>query len=334
MKTNRSNEARSCPNDASLGTTCSPEKATRKATVWFAIGAFTACLALLLVLGTMTNWFGWGTHPATVDPSLDPSLDPDAIPEEPNPWESRVVGVISLGDERIIWPSYGWDPMGPDEPDIIIPPWNGLSTAYSLYERLVQASDPDAIFAILVSPHYGAPSDYVFGGQTVEEIQAHISVMNEQYPRMGQLLKDGAYLCHGDAVYTTGVNGVRWIESLYHERVAFYGADLLSRYASDGVFREQELRQDFEELKRNLLAAEETLRAAYQSCAAERTSAAAPLLRSLGLTNVELINGRVLLLATRAELMAVDETQLTAYRLSQFHPEMLDNDYTEPDEPD
>ena len=330
MKTNQSNEARSTPNDASLRATGAPEKARRTATAWYTIGALAGCLALLLVLGAVTDWFGMSSPPATVDPSVDP----DAVPEEPKPWESMVVGAISLGDERIIWPPYGWDPMGPDEPDVVIPPWNGLSTSYSLYEKLVQASDPDEIYAILVSPQYGAPSDYVFGGQTVEEIQSHISVMNEQYPRMGQLLKDGAYLCHGDAVYTTGVDGVRWIESLYHERVAFYGADLLARYAADGVFREQELQKDFEELKRNLLAAEETLRAAYQSCAAERTSAAAPLLRSLGLGNVELINGRVLLLATRAELMAADESQLNADRFSQFHLEMLGNDYTEPDEPD
>ena len=299
-----------------------------KRRIWYVLGSAVTCLVLLLIIGTVTNWFGLTDSPST---NNDPSADPTVPTDEVNAWESMVIGTIPLGDERIVWPSYGWDPMGPDEPDIIIPPWNGLSTSYSLYERLVRPSDPTVIFAILVSPHYGAPSDYVFDGQTVEEIQAHIAVMNEQYPRMGQLLKDGMYLCHGEALYTTGVNGERWAESLYHERVAFYGAELLSHYASDGVFREQELRQDFEELERNLLAAEETLQAAYRACAAERTDNAVPLLRSLGLTNVELVNGRVCLLATRAELMAVDENQLTGYRFSELHPEMLTEDSVDPD---
>jgi len=116
------------------------------------------------------------------------------------------------------------------------------SVGYRLYEAL-EAGDDDDIFAILARPSV----DYTFryNGKALAEYYTEMCNERNLSEILAQLLKEGDSLKYGEALYKTGTpTGEKWAQSLYEERIAYYGDTILGRYIVNGEFLSGKVEQD------------------------------------------------------------------------------------------
>ena len=170
-----------------------------------------------------------------------------------------------LANDSVVWASNGvfqTDDEGFSE-------WNGKTVAMGLVAAL-DGADDDTVFAILGRAPFA--EDFVFNGKTLAEYYAAMANESILPETLGQLRKDGGALKYGKALYETGTpEGEKWAQSLYEERVAFYGEELLNRYIVDGEFLEEKLQNDQREAlgKTEAHDAYEEARSAYLAALAD-----------------------------------------------------------------
>lgn len=121
--------------------------------------------------------------------------------------------------------------------------WNNHdSISFRLCEAL-ESGNKDDVFAIFAMP----AKDYTFEykGKTLADYYLAMSEERNLPDKLLQLLKEGDSLKYGEALYKTGTpTGEIWYQSLYEERVAFYGNTILEKYIVDGQFLVEELERD------------------------------------------------------------------------------------------
>ena len=116
------------------------------------------------------------------------------------------------------------------------------SVGYRLYEAL-EAGDDDDVFAILARP--SIDYTFIYNGKTLAEYDS--DMYNERIlpDLLCQLLKEGDSLKYGEALYKTGTpTGEKWAQSLYEERIAYYGETILRKYIVNGEFLSEIVEQD------------------------------------------------------------------------------------------
>lgn len=106
--------------------------------------------------------------------------------------------------------------------------------------------NPGAVFSVLAAyrPATANITDFTYEGKTLAEWA--IAADNERIlpDKMAELLKLGDELKYGTALYETGTpDGIKWYQSLYEEKVAYFG-DLIDKYIVDGNFLRDALEKD------------------------------------------------------------------------------------------
>ena len=120
--------------------------------------------------------------------------------------------------------------------------WNGKNVSFRLNTAL-ETDDSEIVYAIYARPFID--DNYTFEGKTLKDYYLDMANETNLPEKLLQLLKDGDSLKYGEELYTTGApNGEKWVESLYNERVNFYGKELLSKYIVDGNFLKEKLEED------------------------------------------------------------------------------------------
>ncbi len=184
------------------------------------------------------------------DPS-SPSEGEKPLPgkEEPLDSNSSPGPVIPPVEEREIWGE-----TTDVSPDALIR-WEEQHDYVTLRldAALKSGSDTD-VFAVFARPPID-PS-FVFEGRTLGEYASDMGYERDLPEKLGQLQKEGDSLKYGPALYETGTpEGEKWARSLYEERVAFYGSEVLSKYLVDGEFLKDDLVRDIAEAEKKTDAA-------------------------------------------------------------------------------
>lgn len=120
--------------------------------------------------------------------------------------------------------------------------WNDKQVTFRLNEAL-ETNDSEIVYAIYTKPFID--DNYIFEGRTLKEYYLDMANETNLPEKLSQLLKEGDSLKYKGKLYTTGTpDGERWTESLYNERVNYYGNDILNKYIVDGNFLKEKLEED------------------------------------------------------------------------------------------
>ncbi len=131
--------------------------------------------------------------------------------------------------------------------------WEGHTVGLRLYQALSSSWSLDTELYIIARP--AIDYEYVYQGKTLAEYYYDMGYERALPEKLTQLLKDGDSLKYGTALYETGTpEDEKWAQSLYEERVAFYGEALLAKYIQDGQFLKEKLLQDIEAAKQQTAA--------------------------------------------------------------------------------
>lgn len=121
--------------------------------------------------------------------------------------------------------------------------WNGKTVTYSLWNILESSGDGDTL-ALLVKP-LSYDSSFVYEGKTPEQYADAWDEERNLPEKLNMLLKDGDSLKYGTLLYEEGTpDGEKWAESLYEEKISFYGDDILNAYIQNGMFLRDKLEND------------------------------------------------------------------------------------------
>lgn len=113
---------------------------------------------------------------------------------------------------------------------------------YRLYDAL-ESGEADAVFAILARP--AVDYTFIYNGRSLEEYDYDMYNEHNLPDLLEQLLKEGDSLKYGEELYKTGTpTGEKWDQSLYEERIAFYGEAILEKYIVNGEFLREKVEQD------------------------------------------------------------------------------------------
>lgn len=113
---------------------------------------------------------------------------------------------------------------------------------YRLYDAL-ESGEADDVFAILARP--AVDYTFIYNGRTLEEYDYDMYNEHNLPDLLEQLLKEGDSLKYGEELYKTGTpTGEKWYQSLYEERIAFYGEAILEKYIVNGEFLREKVEQD------------------------------------------------------------------------------------------
>ncbi|EWM55068.1 hypothetical protein [Ruminococcus flavefaciens] len=116
------------------------------------------------------------------------------------------------------------------------------SVGYRLYNAL-ESGEEDDVFAILARP--AVDYTFIYNGKTLEEYDSDMYNEHILPDQLEQLLKEGDSLKYGEELYKTGTpTGEKWYQSLYEERIAFYGEAILEKYIVNGEFLREKVEQD------------------------------------------------------------------------------------------
>lgn len=122
--------------------------------------------------------------------------------------------------------------------------WGNKAVLRGLADALEEAP-ADRVFDILAHPYidYG----FVFEGRTLAEYYSDMCEERNLPEILAQLLKEGDALKYGTALYESGTpEGEKWAQSLYEERIEFYGTGILDKYIADGEFLRGQVESDLE----------------------------------------------------------------------------------------
>lgn len=120
--------------------------------------------------------------------------------------------------------------------------WEGKSVGFGLLSAL-EAAGPEDVLAIRVRPEFDG--SYTVQGKTLAEYEAEAAEERLLPDKLMQLLKEGGDLKYGTALYETGLpSGEKWAQSLYEERIAYYGSAILEKYVVNGEFLADKLQED------------------------------------------------------------------------------------------
>ena len=123
------------------------------------------------------------------------------------------------------------------------------SVGCRLYEVL-ESGDDDDVFAILARPV--VEYTFLYNGKTLAEYYSDMCNERNLSEILGQLLKEGDSLKYGEALYKTGTPfGEKWAQSLYEERIAYYGETILGKYIVNGEFLSEKVEQDISSAMNN-----------------------------------------------------------------------------------
>lgn len=123
------------------------------------------------------------------------------------------------------------------------------SVSCRLYEVL-ESGDDDDVFAILARPV--VEYTFLYNGKTLAEYYSDMCNERNLPEILGQLLKEGDSLKYGEALYKTGTPfGEKWAQSLYEERIAYYGETILGKYIVNGEFLSEKVEQDISSAMNN-----------------------------------------------------------------------------------
>ena len=130
--------------------------------------------------------------------------------------------------------------------------WNHLSVGGPLKNAIEH--NPESVFAIRATyrPTTGNITSFTYEGKTLAELALAAEDERMLPEKMLQLLKEGDSLKYGTALYETGTpSGEKWAKSLYEEKIAFYGEELLGKYIVDGEFLRETLEKDIADFNEN-----------------------------------------------------------------------------------
>ncbi len=136
--------------------------------------------------------------------------------------------------------------------DALIEKIGNKQVSYGLAQALKNASD-DMVFDISARPY--VDYDFEYNGKTLNEYYKEWTEERMLPEKYGQLLKDGDSLKYGEKLYGEGTpDGERWIQSLYEQRIEFYGMDFLEKYID---FEKEEFMTDilYKDMESSKLAA-------------------------------------------------------------------------------
>ena len=122
---------------------------------------------------------------------------------------------------------------------------NKISVYGSLYNALNES--PDAEFTVIATyrPVAAEITDFTFEGKSLLGWWEYDN--DSMLERMWALLKCGDELKYGEDICKDGtLDGYRWDEALYREKVAYIGEDLISKYIVGGEFLADELKRDID----------------------------------------------------------------------------------------
>lgn len=135
-------------------------------------------------------------------------------------------------------------PMFIDNEEESISLWQNKILKNGLFQAVQNANSGDLLEIVALSPK---DYDFIYQGISLYDYYTAMGTEQDLPDKLGQLLKEGDALKYGTALYETGTpDGEQWYQSLYEERIAFYGDDILSRYLIDGEFLKEKLEQDLQ----------------------------------------------------------------------------------------
>ncbi len=143
--------------------------------------------------------------------------------------------------------------------------WNGKWITGSLYDALRSSENKNCVFAISPILLY-VDEEYEHNGKTIAEYESAAEEYRMTYYKFGELLKMGDSLKYGEALVSGAPNGEKWAETLYNERIEYFGEDLLAKYIVDGEFLKEKLEEDmteYAEYERIARESYDTARKAY-----------------------------------------------------------------------
>ena len=133
------------------------------------------------------------------------------------------------------------------------------SVSIRLYDAL-EAGNSDDVFAMLARP--AIDYDFEFNGKTIAAYYSDMCNESNLWGILSELLKEGDYLKYGTALYETGTpDGEKWAQSLYEERVKYYGDAILEKYIVNGEFLKDKLEQNIETAKNSTEATDAYVKA-------------------------------------------------------------------------
>lgn len=176
--------------------------------------------------------------------------------------------------------------------------WNGKQIGYELWEVLQKDTSGKTI-AIVASPRINF--QFVYHGKTIAQYEAEAEEEKELVNKLRSLLKYGESLKYGEALYTTGTpDGELWAKSLYEEKIAYYGTELLAKYIVNGVFFSDRVEADI-----TLAEADTSAKDAYDEAVSayysQTVAAAASAFSAAGLSCSVTGHGNALLFFVTAE---------------------------------
>ncbi len=219
--------------------------------------------------------------------------------------------------DMIIWEK---QTVGGDIPDNAIESrytWKDKKVSKSLLQALKDAGGSDWFAICIGFAHAEYAADYVYDGKTVSEWEAQRKeYVDLAYEFLPQLLKEGDYLKLGEKIYTEGApDGTKYVKSLYEERVAYYGMELLDKYILNGEFDEAQVEKDIEETVEKTEESEKIIYEGKSLFLKEKATVGYDLLMQMGF-NVEFKNDHGFLFITKNEFSELSGSEWCDYIFS------------------
>ena len=201
----------------------------------------------------------------------DTSADPAETSDPGDGENTNVPNAPKLTDDEVDVPAQPPEPPYDEDNDMpgasagpaAFINWTNKIIGYSLYTAF-ENTPADSVMEIKASPYLS--DDFVYGGKTLGQLQDEAYAELHYPEKLLMLLKEGDDLKYGEALCQTGnAEGIKWARSLYDEKVAFYGQELLDKYIVGGVFLKEQLEAEIAESQFSD-AAQRTYNAACEAC--------------------------------------------------------------------
>ncbi len=236
-----------------------------------------------------------------------------------------IIGILGSGDDNILPPPAELDSIiwcqpatEYDQPDISAEErlyvWKGKNVSKDLYSALQQAEDGEWLALCIGWTNSEDALNYVYKERTIGEWKAERdNVLHLGYSLLPELLKEGDYLKLGEKICTEGApDGTKYAKSLYEERIAYYGKDLLAVYISDGEFDTAQVENDINVSIEKEKSIHKIIQDGRSEFLKEKSDACYAALKQKGY-NVVFKNDYYFLFITKDEFSKLNSSQVSGY---------------------
>ncbi|MBR5410498.1 MAG: hypothetical protein IK104_07475 [Clostridia bacterium] len=215
------------------------------------------------------------------------------VPETETPTQDTPV---PQDDDSVIW----GDTHGTLPSAYVL--WNGKQIDYYLW-TVLQSDTSGKVIAIVASP--AIDYQFVYDGKTIARYEAEAYEERLLPEKLQRLLKEGETLKYGEDLYTIGTpDGEKWAKSLYEEKIAYYGEELLSRYIVNGDFLSDRVAADIPPAEADT-SAKDAYDKAIGAFYAQTVSSAASAISAAGLSCSVTERGALLFFASAERFVSL-----------------------------